>query len=212
MEIANWEEHRYLYLCWYFSLLVSIFDWYLDYRQRGILKNKNTKLPSILSDQMTLQEFESSKDYSIDRSDFKIFSDLFSTIKSSMFLFLFMTPYMVNFSSSLVDQYCPFSLSALNKEWLTTVIYTLISSNLDTLIDLPFSLYSQFVIEEKHGFNKMTIGFYFKDLVKKMAVSFIIQAPILWIVIWAITSTGDYFVYIKLDMGFIVKKSTRNIV
>ena len=30
---------------------------------------------------------------------------------------------------------------------------------------LPFSIYSTFVIEEKHGFNKQTGGFYVKDQV-----------------------------------------------
>ena len=35
------------------------------------------------------------------------------------------------------------------------------------LIDLPLSLYRQFVIEARHGFNRMTLGLFFSDLVKQ---------------------------------------------
>ena len=34
-------------------------------------------------------------------------------------------------------------------------------------VDLPLSLYAQFVIEEKFGFNRMTLGLFFLDLVKQ---------------------------------------------
>ena len=34
------------------------------------------------------------------------------------------------------------------------------------LVDVPFSLYKQFVIEERHGFNKMTFGLWLTDLAK----------------------------------------------
>jgi STE24 endopeptidase len=35
------------------------------------------------------------------------------------------------------------------------------------LIDLPLSLYRQFVIEARHGFNRMTLGLFFADLLKQ---------------------------------------------
>lgn len=34
-----------------------------------------------------------------------------------------------------------------------------------TLVGLPFSLYSTFVVEERHGFNKATLGLFFADKV-----------------------------------------------
>ena len=41
---------------------------------------------------------------------------------------------------------------------------------------LPFTLYSTFVIEEKHGFNKQTLPFFLKDQIKKFVVGQSIQA------------------------------------
>jgi STE24 endopeptidase len=35
-----------------------------------------------------------------------------------------------------------------------------------TLLRIPLSLYSHFVLEEKYGFNKMTLGTFLMDLLK----------------------------------------------
>lgn len=50
------------------------------------------------------------------------------------------------------------------------------------------------MIEEKHGFNKMTYKFYAIDTLKKMAVGWAIQLPITALLIWAIRKSGDYLV------------------
>lgn len=39
-------------------------------------------------------------------------------------------------------------------------------ADLQTIIGLPFSLYSTFVVEERHGFNKQTLGLFFADKVR----------------------------------------------
>jgi len=57
----------------------------------------------------------------------------------------------------------------------------------------PFTVYSTFVIEERHGFNKQTPAFFAKDQIKKFLVSQIIQAPILAGVIKIVLWGGEYF-------------------
>ncbi|KAG5626680.1 hypothetical protein H5410_011898 [Solanum commersonii] len=46
------------------------------------------------------------------------------------------------------------------------------------ITDLPFSLYSTFVIEARHGFNKQTVWLYFRDMIKGIALSIVIGPPI----------------------------------
>ncbi len=41
----------------------------------------------------------------------------------------------------------------------------------NTLVGLPFSVYSTFVVEQRHGFNKQTAAFYVKDQIKKFVIS-----------------------------------------
>lgn len=41
-------------------------------------------------------------------------------------------------------------------------------------VDLPLSLYSQFVIEQRFGFNRMTLRLFLVDLVKQLALGAVI--------------------------------------
>ena len=44
-----------------------------------------------------------------------------------------------------------------------SIVFTFLSNVFSTIIGLPFSIYSTFVLEEKHGFNQQTAVFYIKD-------------------------------------------------
>merc|ERR1712156_450552 len=66
-----------------------------------------------------------------------------------------------------------------DSEILTSLLFTLYLSIFSTITSLPFTIYSTFVVEENHGFNKQTAGFFAVDQVKKFVVSQAIQAPIL---------------------------------
>lgn len=41
-------------------------------------------------------------------------------------------------------------------------VFLLIVNIIGIFKDLPFSIYSTFVLEEKHGFNKQTVSFYIR--------------------------------------------------
>jgi STE24 endopeptidase len=58
-------------------------------------------------------------------------------------------------------------------------------------VDLPFSLYSQFRIEERYGFNKMTLGLYVADLAKSTAIGIVLGAPLLLVVLWLMEQMGS---------------------
>lgn len=73
-------------------------------------------------------------------------------------------------------------------------IALLISISLITgIIDLPFSLYRQFGIEEKFGFNRMTMGLFFADMVKGLILGLAIGLPLLWVVLTLMAHAGDYW-------------------
>jgi STE24 endopeptidase len=47
---------------------------------------------------------------------------------------------------------------------------------------LPFSLYGQFVVESRFGFNRMTAGTFILDRLKGLALSVVLGAPLLYLV------------------------------
>lgn len=57
-------------------------------------------------------------------------------------------------------------------------------------IDLPFTLYSSFVIEERFGFNKMTFKLWLVDLVKGVLLGVALGLPLLWVVLWLMHAGG----------------------
>lgn len=59
------------------------------------------------------------------------------------------------------------------------------------LLDLPFTLYSTFRIEERFGFNKMTFKLWLADLVKSTLVGIVIGLPIVALILWLMGSAGS---------------------
>lgn len=58
------------------------------------------------------------------------------------------------------------------------------------LLDLPFTLYSTFRIEERFGFNKMSFRLWLADLVKSTLVGLVIGLPIVALILWLMGSAG----------------------
>ena len=64
-------------------------------------------------------------------------------------------------------------------ELVTGVIYIFILMIAKSVISLPFSIYSTFVIEERFGFNKTTAKTFVLDLLKGLALALVIGIPLL---------------------------------
>jgi STE24 endopeptidase len=58
------------------------------------------------------------------------------------------------------------------------------------LLDLPLSLYKTFVLEERFGFNKMTLRLWLADLVKSTLLGALIGLPVLALALWVMQATG----------------------
>ena len=58
------------------------------------------------------------------------------------------------------------------------------------LLDLPLSYYRQFVLEQRFGFNKMTLGLWLADMVKGLALGAAIGVPLVWVVLTLMDKSG----------------------
>ncbi len=61
------------------------------------------------------------------------------------------------------------------------------------VLDLPFTLYSTFVIEERFGFNKMTFRLWLGDLLKSTVVGVLIGLPVVALMLWIMGSAGRWW-------------------
>lgn len=70
---------------------------------------------------------------------------------------------------------------------LATVFGLLLAS---TLASLPFDLWRTFVVEERHGFNRMTPRLFAADFAKGIALAVAIGSPLLLAVFWLVERSG----------------------
>jgi STE24 endopeptidase len=84
----------------------------------------------------------------------------------------------------------------------TGLIYIAILIVAKSILSLPFSLYTTFVIEERFGFNKTTLKTFFLDMLKGLFLGILLGGPLLagllyffqmagniaWIYAWAVTT------------------------
>ncbi|MFZ3221351.1 MAG: M48 family metallopeptidase [Rhodoferax sp.] len=61
------------------------------------------------------------------------------------------------------------------------------------LLDLPFTLYQTFVVEQRFGFNKTTPVLWLQDLAKSLLLAVVIGLPLAALVLWMMGATGPWW-------------------
>lgn len=139
-----------------------------------------------LVDQETLTK---ARLYNIDKSRFSFLHSIYSQILLSLLLVYQAYPYAWNLTGQILQHYGYHG----NYELAQTLLLMSLSTLFFALLEQPWTLYSNFVIEERHGFNKYTLSFYCKDLVKKFVVEQAIMLPVTAIAYHIIRIGGDFF-------------------
>lgn len=64
---------------------------------------------------------------------------------------------------------------------------------ISSLIEIPLDYYKAFVVDERFGFNKMTRGMFFTDLIKHAVVGLALGAPLLFAALWLMQGAGNWW-------------------
>ncbi|XP_075493012.1 CAAX prenyl protease 1 homolog [Primulina tabacum] len=169
-----------------FMIMVYISETYLDIRQHAALKLPT--LPKPLVGVISQEKFEKSRAYSIDKSHFHFLHEFVTILMDSAILSFGLLPWFWKRSGEFL-LYA--GLNAEN-EILHTLAFLAGVMFWSQLTDLPFSLYSTFVIEARHGFNKQTIWLFIKDMIKGIALAVVIGPPIVAAIIFIVQKGGPY--------------------
>ena len=161
------------------------------------LKSLHPDPPQGLDDVYGVEEYRKSQEYTRVRSKFGLLSSSFDTVVLLIFWFIGGFNY--------VDQ------MIRSMGWNDTFggigfIGLLVFGS--TVLTIPFSLYSTFVIEEKFGFNKSTYRSYIADTLKALALEVAIMTPLLLGVLYFFEYTGSLawlyvFTFVTLVIVFI---------
>lgn len=163
-----------------------IFESYLDVRQHAA--HKLPTLPKPLVGVISQEKFEKSRAYSLDKSYFHFIHEFVTIIMDSSILYFRILPWFWKRSGEFLVF---LGLNAEN-EIFHTLSFLAGVMVWSQITDLPFSLYSTFVIEARHGFNKQTVWLYFRDMIKGIALSIVIGPPIVAAIIVIVQKGGPY--------------------
>ena len=84
--------------------------------------------------------------------------------------------------------------NSLGQTWQPLAIQLLIFAVvmlIGAAVDLPTSLWKQFVVDERFGFNRMTFKLFVIDTLKSTALGIVIGLPLVALVLWLMQSSGQ---------------------
>lgn len=144
--------------------------------QRGSI---GTPVPAELSGIYDPEEYNKSNEYSRTKSTVSLMKDAYDMAVFFTFWFMGGFPWL--------SEKCEGS-----NETLTGLAYIGAIFFVGALLDIPWSIYSTFVLEERFGFNNTTPFTFVKDMVKGMLLTVGIGAPLLALILWFFTTFKDY--------------------
>ncbi|QTA38419.1 M48 family metallopeptidase [Thermosipho ferrireducens] len=150
---------------------------------------KVSKIPDILSDKISPEDFEKSKKYLKDTTRVKIIK-IYINLFINLWFIIWGFPYFEKFVSNLTD-------SLILQSLLFFGIYWIIHS----LITLPIKAYSIFVIENKYGFNTMSGKTFVLDIIRNIIITIIFFAPLISLLIWFLNLEQNW--WWKVSLAFI---------
>lgn len=169
--------------------LVFLVELYIDWRQHKAIARPMR--PKELQDLCTEEEYLKSRAYNVDRSSFGLFSKICNHILSLPVLFAGIWPLVWTHIGRWMRNRCG---RLADSEIIHSLLFLGLFLVIDTLQELPFSIYRTFVLEKKHGFNKTTPRTFFLDLVKSLCLTVVFGGIITAALLWVIMRTGEGFV------------------
>ena len=160
-----------------FTVITQI---WLSTRHINHVKINRSNVPNVFKSIVKSKDHQKAADYTVAKSKLNII-DL---LVQAAFLYLLTIGGLINWLNNYISD---LSLSSLTSGSLIIISVMVVSS----LIDLPANLFKIFNIDEKFGFNRMSLKIFILDGIKQLLLSVIIGLPILFISLWIIGNLGS---------------------
>lgn len=163
-------------------LVVQGFEYWLKFLNLGHMKKYGMSVPQGFEGYIDEQTLKKTYEYAVETNSLSVKESLFSSVLLLIFLF----GGVFNLYNTWVNSLAlPFILNG--------IVFFLLLSYLATLLLLPFNLYGTFRIENKYGFNTMTLRLWFVDFLKSTAISTVLLLVALAVGFWIIRESPRYW-------------------
>ena len=171
-----------------YIFLVALFasfavQFWLSQRQMAHVKAHQDAVPEAFKETITLEAHQKAAAYTIDNGQIGIWQSIFSAI-----LLVIMT------LGGVIEQFASYWAEVFPASPILSGVCMMLSVMMAMhIVEMPFSLYHTFVIEENYGFNNTTIAQYLKDMVTQGGLMLAIGIPILALILWVMESVGSFW-------------------
>lgn len=155
---------------------------WLSQRQINHIQSHKNTVPEAFAEKISLEDHQKAADYSTTKLRVGRFSLGWETI--------WLLIWTLGGGLSFIDGW--WQVYQLSPLW-TGISVILSMTVLMSLLDMPFSLYSTFIIEERFGFNKTTLKTWITDLLKSVLLMLIIGVPLIAVILWLMNQAGEYW-------------------
>lgn len=176
-------------------LLMTAVEIWLSFRQGRYVAAHRDEVPAAFKEQISLNAHQKAADYTVAKGKFKRTETFYS-----MVILLLWT-----LGGGLAVLYGAWSQLEIGP-MLGGVIFFLSFLLIGSLLELPFSYYKTFVLEDKFGFNRQTPGLFFSDFIKQTILMLVVGGLLIWVALWMMNSAGElWWLYLWAAwMGFAV--------
>jgi STE24 endopeptidase len=165
------------------ALILSLdVQWWLKLRHLRHVQHHQHVVPEAFSEKISLSEHQKAAEYTLTKTKF----GLISLVVEAIILLIWTLGGLLDF----LDQ----SWQSVGWSPLWTGVAVMVSMTfIASILDLPMSLYDTFRIESKFGFNRMTLGLFFKDLLKSWLITLLVLPPLITLILWLMAHAGAYW-------------------
>lgn len=178
--MVNFNLLLIIFLALYISR--AVFQYYLNCLNTSHLRLHGAEVPELFRDLVDQKKLAQISAYNIETTNFNIREFILSQI-------FFLVILLSGFLPWLVAKISPWKFSSP----VSGLIFWGILGIISTLWQIPFSLYENFVIEVKYGFNTKTFKLWATDLLKSLLISFVLGGLLLYLLLLLINSGGDFW-------------------
>ena len=155
--------------------------WLANRHIRHVVANRGA-VPAEFAASIALAAHQKAADYTVAKTRLGMFGLLFSSVVLIGFTLMGGLQWLAMTFMPLFGAGMPYKIALI-------VAFGAISG----LLDLPFDYYRQFVLEERFGFNKMTLTLWLADMAKGVAIGAIIGLPLIWVVLVLMEKSGFWW-------------------
>ncbi|MBI5640870.1 MAG: M48 family metallopeptidase [Nitrospirae bacterium] len=163
-------------------IFVQGFTYWLKFINLRYMKQHGMKVPQGFEEYIDEATLKKTHAYSVEQGSLSFVESL---LGSAMLLIFLFGGILNLYNSWVTSLQLPFILKG--------TVFFLLLGYINTILSVPFSLYSTFRIENKYGFNAMTPRLWIEDLAKSLLVSTVLSGLILLGSLWIIQASPDYW-------------------